>query len=98
MRFSFEGGTRAVQGFFVAAALGGVLGGTVKEKKQIAHQCGDAACCVSTHCVELKYCEACGVLWLRPRGKPAIYCIRCKQIMAELSRRDWGKPAERKRP
>ena len=47
--------------------------------------------------VELKYCEACGALWLRPRNSNAPYCRRCDKVMAELSRTGRTKPAERKR-
>jgi len=47
--------------------------------------------------VELKYCEACGALWLRPRGSDAPYCRRCENVMAELSRAVRTKPAEGKR-
>lgn len=34
--------------------------------------------------LELKYCERCGGLWLRPRGGPEIYCMNCARAMAEL--------------
>ena len=27
--------------------------------------------------VELKYCEGCGGLWLRPRGAEEVYCPEC---------------------
>jgi hypothetical protein len=47
--------------------------------------------------VELKYCEACGALQLRPHGSNAPYCGRCAQVMAQLSRARRTKPAERKR-
>ena len=33
---------------------------------------------------ELKYCERCGGLWLRPVGGGQIYCVPCGQAMAEL--------------
>lgn len=33
---------------------------------------------------ELKYCERCGGLWLRPTGGGQIYCIACGRAMAEL--------------
>ena len=36
--------------------------------------------------LELKYCEACGALWLRPHTSAAPYCWRCEKIMAGLSR------------
>jgi hypothetical protein len=34
--------------------------------------------------LELKYCERCGGLWLRPVGGPEIYCKNCARAMAEL--------------
>jgi len=47
--------------------------------------------------MELKYCEACGALRLRPHGSNAPYCGRCAKVMAELSRTVPTKPAEGKR-
>lgn len=34
--------------------------------------------------VELKYCERCGGLWLRPLGLQEIYCPTCIPLMADL--------------
>ncbi|MGA8834299.1 MAG: hypothetical protein WCF74_00145 [Candidatus Sulfotelmatobacter sp.] len=34
--------------------------------------------------LELKYCERCGGLWLRPVGGGQIYCLACGRAMAEL--------------
>jgi hypothetical protein len=34
--------------------------------------------------LELKYCERCGGLWLRPVGSGQIYCADCGRAMAEL--------------
>ena len=34
--------------------------------------------------LELKYCERCGGLWLRPAGTDDIYCAACERSMAEL--------------
>jgi hypothetical protein len=34
--------------------------------------------------LELKYCERCGGLWLRPAGGRQIYCAACGKAMAEL--------------
>ncbi len=31
---------------------------------------------------ELKYCERCGGLWLRPVGGPQVYCAGCARAMA----------------
>jgi hypothetical protein len=33
---------------------------------------------------ELKYCERCGGLWLRPVGGGQIYCVACGRAMGEL--------------
>ena len=34
--------------------------------------------------MELKYCERCGGLWLRPRKECGIYCPECAPEMAQL--------------
>jgi hypothetical protein len=34
--------------------------------------------------LELKYCERCGGLWLRPGGGGQIYCAGCARAIAEL--------------
>ena len=34
--------------------------------------------------VELKYCERCGGLWLRPVGSERVYCGTCAPKMADL--------------
>lgn len=34
--------------------------------------------------MELKYCERCGGLWLRPAGSGLTYCAGCAAQMAEL--------------
>ena len=34
--------------------------------------------------LELKYCERCGGLWLRPAGGGQVYCVACAQAMGEL--------------
>ena len=34
--------------------------------------------------LELKYCERCGGLWLRPLGGEEVYCARCQEAIAEL--------------
>ncbi|MGA8273772.1 MAG: hypothetical protein WB919_19575 [Candidatus Sulfotelmatobacter sp.] len=34
--------------------------------------------------LELKYCERCGGLWLRPVGGEQIYCVTCARQIAEL--------------
>ena len=34
--------------------------------------------------MELKYCERCGGLWLRPVQGRQIYCVTCARAIAEL--------------
>jgi hypothetical protein len=34
--------------------------------------------------LELKYCERCGGLWLRPRGSEEVFCALCSVQMVEL--------------
>jgi hypothetical protein len=34
--------------------------------------------------LELKYCERCGGLWLRPQGDDAVYCAACTEAIKEL--------------
>lgn len=34
--------------------------------------------------LELKYCERCGGLWLRPRGSDLVFCGPCAKVMAGL--------------
>jgi Zn-finger nucleic acid-binding protein len=31
--------------------------------------------------VELKYCERCGGLWLRPTGADGVYCVSCHALL-----------------
>jgi hypothetical protein len=40
--------------------------------------------CMNELSFELKYCERCGGLWLRPMGGAQIYCVGCGRAMAEL--------------
>jgi Zn-finger nucleic acid-binding protein len=35
--------------------------------------------------MELKYCEACGGLWLRREECDDIYCRRCAELMREIA-------------
>lgn len=35
--------------------------------------------------IELKYCEACGGLWLRREGAGEVYCERCRERMGEIA-------------
>lgn len=32
--------------------------------------------------LELKYCERCGGLWLRPKGSELVFCAACARVMA----------------
>jgi uncharacterized Zn finger protein (UPF0148 family) len=34
--------------------------------------------------VELKYCERCGGLWLRPQGTNGVYCASCRLRLAAM--------------
>jgi len=36
---------------------------------------------------QLKYCERCGGLWLRPDGAAVPYCPVCAEFMSEMPRR-----------
>ena len=36
--------------------------------------------------VDLKYCERCGGLWIRARGKETVYCRRCEVQIAQMPR------------
>jgi hypothetical protein len=40
--------------------------------------------------VELKYCERCGGLWLRPPGADVVYCRGCQEHLAA-----WPRTSER---
>jgi len=35
--------------------------------------------------LELKYCERCGALWLRPKGSDLVFCASCALVMAGLA-------------
>jgi len=41
--------------------------------------------------VELKYCERCGGLWLRPQGTDGVYCASCRVRLAAMP--DPGEPS-----
>lgn len=34
--------------------------------------------------LELKYCERCGGLWIRPQGGQEVYCGNCAKAILEL--------------
>lgn len=44
--------------------------------------------------LELKYCERCGGLWLRPQGSELVFCASCARAMAGLA----GLPASLRVP
>jgi len=48
--------------------------------------------------LELKVCEACGGLWLRPQGLRWKYCAKCAQKMRELPQRGSVKPSNPRVP
>ncbi len=35
--------------------------------------------------LELKYCERCGALWLRPKRSDLVFCSPCALVMAGLA-------------
>ncbi|MGA7290412.1 MAG: hypothetical protein WBX02_20080 [Terriglobales bacterium] len=37
-----------------------------------------------TMLVELKYCERCGGLWLRPQATNGVYCATCRACLAAM--------------
>jgi len=41
--------------------------------------------------LELKYCERCGGLWLRPVGGGQIYCVPCAREIGELPPPSYGR-------
>ena len=48
--------------------------------------------------VELKYCERCGGLWLRPQGECEVYCGSCRVHLAEMPRPVWGRSGKARLP
>jgi hypothetical protein len=47
--------------------------------------------------IELKYCERCGGLWLRPQGADAVYCAGC-QVLVEARQNPTVTPSHKPRP
>ena len=45
--------------------------------------------------LQLKYCERCGGLWLRPDGATIPYCPACEPFMAALPQRN---PRHQRKP
>ena len=48
--------------------------------------------------VELKYCERCGGLWLRPQGDGGVYCGSCRVRMADMPRPVYARPGKPRLP
>jgi hypothetical protein len=48
--------------------------------------------------VELKYCERCGGLWLRPQGDGEVYCGGCRVRMADMPRPGYEQPRKPRLP
>jgi hypothetical protein len=48
--------------------------------------------------VELKYCERCGGLWLRPQGDSEVYCGTCRLRLAEMPRSLYERPKKPRLP
>jgi Zn-finger nucleic acid-binding protein len=80
VRFSLLEKRKSAQGFLLItghknsiarAAMGPGNGGVMSEQKAS---------------LELKYCERCGGLWLRPAGGQQIYCVICARAMSEMPR------------
>ena len=47
--------------------------------------------------VELKYCERCGGLWLRPQGTHGVYCAGCHACLAAVPTRTETQRREKRR-
>ncbi len=47
--------------------------------------------------VELKYCERCGGLWLRPQGADGVYCASCRVHLAAMPNPEEAPPREGRR-
>ena len=48
--------------------------------------------------LELKYCERCGGLWLRPHGSDLVFCQRCSTAVVGLFSRTFEPPPLSDRP
>jgi len=48
--------------------------------------------------VELKYCERCGGLWLRPQGDSEVHCGSCRLRMADMPRPIYERPRKPRLP
>gem|GEM_PF-4758849 len=47
--------------------------------------------------MELKVCECCGMLWMRPIGRKWRYCKRCMARVVEIPKADPNLSTNRKR-
>jgi len=43
--------------------------------------------------LELKYCERCGGIWLRPHGSDTVYCAACAEDIRQLPPSRGGDPS-----
>jgi len=46
--------------------------------------------------VELKYCERCGGLWLRPQGTNGVYCSSCRVCLTAMPNPGAAPPRKRR--
>ena len=47
--------------------------------------------------MELKYCERCGGLWLRPAGTDGVYCAGCRVCLEATPKQLEGLPRKTRR-
>lgn len=47
--------------------------------------------------VDLKYCERCGALWLRPQGATGVYCGGCRACLAAMPNPGLASPRKPRR-
>jgi uncharacterized Zn finger protein (UPF0148 family) len=47
--------------------------------------------------LDLKYCERCGGLWLRPQGTNGVYCAICSKHLAAMPKRGEAPPPKTRR-
>jgi hypothetical protein len=84
---------RPAQGFFFGRFLAELkrfnhhqlgLGGTGLRQEELMKTKKEEDPCANATRFELKYCERCGGLWVRPVGGEQVYCVGCARQMAEL--------------
>jgi uncharacterized Zn finger protein (UPF0148 family) len=47
--------------------------------------------------LDLKYCERCGGLWLRPQGTNGVFCAICSEHLAAMPTRGEAPPPKTRR-